>query len=1481
MKKRKVILINFLLLLFSQMHLNDAFAQSYTLSVCSGSSFSFQKPGASSNVNYTWTTSQIVPAGAILNATSQSVEQSNITQILTNATNAPATIVYLVSATDASNFTLIVTVNPLPVLTNIQNNNSVCSGSLFSFSPSSNYPGATSYVWNRAPDAQNNNASSAGANNINEILINNSLNPIQVKYVYTLTAKGCIDTIPMTVTINPLPTLDSVLSGSTLTTCSGNIFNFTPTSKFNNVSYTWLRAADSSINNFTSGSGTGIINEALTNSSLLQVMANYVITLSYIPANSTLTCTNQATIRVIVNPILNLGNQTVSASCSGTEFMVSPSVTPSNTMYTWTDSVITGNVSGASSVSVPQFFVGQKIINNGNDTATIQYIVTPTTNGCLGSNFLVTVNVIPNNNGIVLTSSLNPPAICSGTTFNYFPTSDTTGTFAWKRFGIAGISNLTATGTNNPQEILYNTTFLPVTATYAFTSSNTFGCSNTQVVTVIVNPATALSSPLNPTSICSNTIFSYIPTSSTAGTSFSWARPSVPGINNPPSGGINNPNEILVNNTNQPITVYYNYNLSTANGCVNNQTVTVQVLPTPVITSLLNPPAVCSGSIFTYNIQSNVAGTVFNWTRPSVAPISNGQSSGISNISETLVNTTTSAVNVTYNYTLIANGCFNYQNITVQVNPTPTITNQSVSICSGNSFLVNPVNVPQGTQFTWTTPLNNPAPALTGDSSQILPQNNISQAINNLTINPGLATYTVTPFTSLCTGSTFNIIVTVNPVPALTDTIFSPICSGTSFNFAATSGVPANTTYTWSNPLQIPINSINGGSAQPVSQPSVSQTLFSNLIVTDTAVFQITPSSNGCSGTNFKLTIPLKPAPALANLVDTICNGSGFFQTPLNAPLGTTYTWADPVSYPYGSVIGGQAQSTGVTGISQILSNTTNLLAQEVYTINPLFNTCQGSSFTLTLVVVPPLPEFQNENLQICSGNPFNATPVSAPPGITYAWDAPTSMFGTIKGQTAATVPQNSIQQNLFSNSSFVDTITYTIFPNYLLCKGTPFSIKVTLIPSPNAFISGKQVICQYPFDSLSINFTGKAPWSFMYTDTSGNHKVSGITTPTYNWITSTYSNTNFLNFSVYNVQDFNCLNIADTFSFVQKVNPLPTGNSIIFIDSANACQNSTDTLLINNFTANPLTYQWTLNGTPLNGAIYNTLYTQSKGLYNVILTNQYGCTDTATAPIAINFYNILKLGDLKFSYDSYCINTPINFTNLSNISNRGTIQWLWDLGDSTTSTAFNTTATYYQSGSRHIKLSAIQISCKLNSVSLDTTISIEFPAPNMLLPSVSAYIGESTQLQARNFPGYQYLWQPTWGIDNPKSQTVNFNFTTTQQYLIIMTAPSGCITTDTLLVRAFDDNLIDILVPKAFTPNGDGINDILYPYLSGIKEFHYFKVFNRFGNLVFSTENPNYGWNGTINGTLQTMGVYIWAAEGIDYKGNLVQRKGQTLLMR
>jgi gliding motility-associated-like protein len=89
--------------------------------------------------------------------------------------------------------------------------------------------------------------------------------------------------------------------------------------------------------------------------------------------------------------------------------------------------------------------------------------------------------------------------------------------------------------------------------------------------------------------------------------------------------------------------------------------------------------------------------------------------------------------------------------------------------------------------------------------------------------------------------------------------------------------------------------------------------------------------------------------------------------------------------------------------------------------------------------------------------------------------------------------------------------------------------------------------------------------------------------------------------------------------------------------------------------------------------------------------------------------------------------------------------------------------------------------------------------------------------------------------------------------------------------------------VPDGFSPDGDGRNDKLYPIPIGIREIRMFRIYNRWGTIVYDNKNAsvNTGWDGTYLRTAQPMESYVWIAEGIDNDGKFIRRSGNTILIR
>jgi len=155
---------------------------------------------------------------------------------------------------------------------------------------------------------------------------------------------------------------------------------------------------------------------------------------------------------------------------------------------------------------------------------------------------------------------------------------------------------------------------------------------------------------------------------------------------------------------------------------------------------------------------------------------------------------------------------------------------------------------------------------------------------------------------------------------------------------------------------------------------------------------------------------------------------------------------------------------------------------------------------------------------------------------------------------------------------------------------------------------------------------------------------------------------------------------------------------------------------------------------------------------------------------------------------------------------------------------------------------------------------------------------GQPLQLNASG--GLTYLWSPPqWlsGLNLPNPVSLP---QATIEYIVEATSATGCKDTDSILIRLFKVDP-DMYVPNAFTPNGDGINDVIRPILLGMKELRYFKIYNRLGQMVFYTTDIGKGWDGKFGGRGQDPGNFVWVAEGVTYKGLVKQKKGNVILIR
>ena len=302
-------------------------------------------------------------------------------------------------------------------------------------------------------------------------------------------------------------------------------------------------------------------------------------------------------------------------------------------------------------------------------------------------------------------------------------------------------------------------------------------------------------------------------------------------------------------------------------------------------------------------------------------------------------------------------------------------------------------------------------------------------------------------------------------------------------------------------------------------------------------------------------------------------------------------------------------------------------------------------------------------------------------------------------------------------------------------------------------------------------------------------------------------------------------------------------------------------------------TWQWNFGdgGTSI---LQNPNYAYANtGPYTARLTVQslHGCaSDEVTHPVTIFDKPV---ADYTVSFP--CINQGTVFTDISAPDNGNIIGWQWNFGDGGTSVLQNPL---------HIYNNNINYTTKLKVQSQYGCISEEKIIPVNII-KITAFAGRDTtaiydiplQLQATG--GAVYEWSPITGLNNPfigNPVTVLRNDIT---YTVKVTDINGCFALDDIFVKVYANN--DVLVPNSFTPNGDGLNDILKPLGFGLKKIEYFKIFNRYGQLVFETNILDKGWDGTFKGKLQPLGAYTFMVKAINYRDRPVAHTGTVLLIR
>lgn len=172
------------------------------------------------------------------------------------------------------------------------------------------------------------------------------------------------------------------------------------------------------------------------------------------------------------------------------------------------------------------------------------------------------------------------------------------------------------------------------------------------------------------------------------------------------------------------------------------------------------------------------------------------------------------------------------------------------------------------------------------------------------------------------------------------------------------------------------------------------------------------------------------------------------------------------------------------------------------------------------------------------------------------------------------------------------------------------------------------------------------------------------------------------------------------------------------------------------------------------------------------------------------------------------------------------------------------------------------------------------------VVPPIKAFAGNDTAivlgqpLQLFATGSTNYEWTPSFGLNNAFIQNPIATLTENQTYVVRVSSDNDCFAFDTINITVFK-TAPDIFVPTAFSPNNDGLNDVLVPVPVGLKDYDFFEIYSRWGQRVFSTTQIGKGWDGTINGRPQDSDTFVWLVQGTDFTGKRIYKKGTVVLIR
>ena len=575
--------------------------------------------------------------------------------------------------------------------------------------------------------------------------------------------------------------------------------------------------------------------------------------------------------------------------------------------------------------------------------------------------------------------------------------------------------------------------------------------------------------------------------------------------------------------------------------------------------------------------------------------------------------------------------------------------------------------------------------------------------------------------------------------------------------------------------------------------------------------------ANGCTATDMvTLTEPPLLTSTLAS-ADVLCNGAATgsaTMTPAGGSPAYTYSWM-----PSG---GNAATANGLTAQSYTCTVTDA-------------NGCTTTA-SVTLTEPPALTTTASQVDELCNGagnGSATVNPSGGAPGYTYAWSP--------SGGNAATAT------GLYAGSY---TCTITDANGCALAQLFTITEPVTLVASQSAL--------------THVDCFGQSTGAVTVTQAGGLGPYS------YSWLPNV--------------------------SASSGASGIPAGNYQVTVPDANGCS-STITVTVTEpplltlaANAAPMVLcngqQSTLTATPGGGVpAYSVAWNPGNmsgnmqnvtpaatTTYSITVTDANGCTANTTTTVTVN---PVPNATFSASVTAGCDPVCVNFTDMSTIPAPGVISaWDWDFGDGNLSTSQDPVHCYTTPGVYTVILTAKSTNGCVNTITMTNYISVYANpvAAFGVSPQPTTILNPQITFTDSSLNAASWLWN-FGDVLNSSSTLQNPEFTygipTCYEATLVVTSPDGC--TDEVSHPICIDPDVSIYTPNAFTPNGDGTNDVFLPIGVGIDPDNFqMWIFDRWGNQVFTTMDINEGWDGKFNSPeLCQVDTYVWRIVARDISGN------------